>query len=146
MASRAWSHYLAVMAVEFPYAGTILMASVLAIVTAVLGWAVLDRWWRARMPAFILGAVVVAFSVKVWLLNFIAAIEVPDTGISDQLYRQSVRQFDELTSWKLSAWFQTFTMATGIISIVLVMTACYLLCKSAPFYHPAYTVDRSRYR
>lgn len=137
---------LAVTGVEFPYAGTILVASALAIVTAILGWAVLDRWWRARTPAFILGAVLTAFSVKVLLFNFIAAIEIPETGISDHLYRQSVRQFNALTAWKLSSWFQTFTVATGIIAIVLVVTACYLLRKSAPVYHPSYTLGRDRYR
>jgi hypothetical protein len=79
---------LAVAGVEFPYAGTVLVASAFAVATGILGWAVLDRWQRARLATFILGTVLIALSVKVLLLNFIAAIEVPDAGISDHLYRQ----------------------------------------------------------
>jgi hypothetical protein len=40
-------------------------------VTSIIGWAVLDRWRRARSATMILGIVLIAFSVKVFLLGFI---------------------------------------------------------------------------
>jgi hypothetical protein len=126
---------LAVGAPELSLAGVLAAASVLAVLTGALGWAVLDGWRRVRTATVILAVVLVAFSVKVLLLNFIAGIEVPDTGISDQLYWRSVRQLNELTAWRLASWFQAFTVATGVASIVVAIAACYLLRKSAPVHH-----------
>jgi hypothetical protein len=137
---------LAVAGVELPNAAALITASVLAIITAVIGWAVLDRWQRSRTAAIILGLGLTIFSIKVLLLDFIAGIEVPDTGISDHLDWQSVRQFNDLTSWRLASWFHVYTGASGIISIMLAVASCYLLRKSGRTYHPAYVLGQSRYR
>jgi hypothetical protein len=137
---------LAVAGIELPYAAALITASVLAIVSATIGWAVLDRWQRSRTAAIILGLGLTIFSIKVLLLDFIAGIEIPDTGISDHLYRQSVRQFNDLTSWRLASWFHVYTGASGIISIMLAVATCYLLRKSGRSNHPAYVLSQSRYR
>lgn len=126
---------LAVAIPEFSYAVTLVVASALAIITAAFGGATLDRWHRSRTAVIILAVVLIAFSVKVLLLNFIAGIEVPDTGISDHLYRQSVHQFNALTPWRSGLWFDTFSAASGVVSIVLAVAACYLVRRSALSHH-----------
>jgi hypothetical protein len=129
----------AVALVELSYAGALLIASALAVVTSIIGWAVLDRWRRARAAAIILGVVLVAFSVVVFLLGFVAGIEVSDTGISDRLYQQSVRQFNGLTSWRLASWFHVFGTTAGVVTIVVVAASWYLLRNASAKYQPAYS-------
>jgi hypothetical protein len=128
----------AVALVELPYAGALLIASALAVATSIIGWAVLDRWRRARPAAIILGVVLIAFSIAVFLSGFIARIEVSDNGISDRLYRQSVHQFNGMTSWRLASWFHVFNTAAGAVTIVVVVASWYLLRNASPKYHPAY--------
>lgn len=98
----------------------------------------LDRWRRARAATIVLGIAFRAFSVKVLLLGFITGIQAPDTGVSDRLFRESVRRFNDLTSWRLASWFHALTLATGVLVIVVTVASCYLLRNAAPRYHPAY--------
>jgi hypothetical protein len=59
-------------------------------------------------------------------------IEVPETGISDRVHAQSVRQFNELTASRLASWFQVFSVTTGIFTVVMTAGSWYLLRNSAP--------------
>lgn len=117
--------------VEYAYAGTLLAADALAVITLIIGWAVLDRCRRARGATIVLGIALIAFSVKVFLLGFIAGIQVPTIGISDRLFRDSAHRFDDLTAWRLTSWFHAFTLATGVLAIGVVVASWYLLRASS---------------
>jgi len=133
--------------VEYAYAGTLLAADVLAVVTLIIGWAVLDRWSRARGATIVLGVALIAFSGKVFFLGFITGIEVPAIGISDRLFRDSVHRFNYLTAWRLTSWFHAFTLATGVLAIVVVVASWHLLRNASSRHHPANgTADDTRPR
>ena len=118
--------------VEYSYAGTLLVADVLAVITVIIGCAVLGRWRRARPATTVLWVVLIAFSVNVFLLEFVSGIQVSETGISRELFRQSVRRFNDLTWWRQTSWFHFFTAATGPLTMVLIAASWYLLRTRRP--------------
>jgi hypothetical protein len=113
--------------VEYAYAGRLLAADALAIITLIIGWAALRQWRRARTATVVLGIALLAFSVKVFLLGFIAGIQVPTIGISAGLFRASATRFNQLTPWRLTAWFHAVTLTTGVLVIVGIVASWYLL-------------------
>ncbi len=117
----------AVALVEYSYGGAILLASALSAGTAILAVGVLGAWPRVRSWSLVIGAAVVAFSVKFLILGYISTVEVAHIGVSDRLWRQSRTQFDHLTPWRFTSWFHAFTVGGGILVIVTVVGSWTLL-------------------